>query len=275
MNFFTEEFERLHNDGEQMIRQERASDVEINWIPKLADDGQPILNKSGKPRRQYMINTRLKTCRIKDYLVSLESCTCRDFQSRRLPCKHMYKLAARLGLFVREDERSRELIADFSKGYADGWKFIVRRCHYESLDIKWQEVLAEGEKRGANSKKVKVLTQGNLYNFQRGYSFFDTMEAYETIWGEALKKIKYMLQIDYAKESLVFPVVEWNGNRFVRKKVPDQGLIQFSLHSPQIVDGVLRLMPITSYVCSPDEFVSLLKTGSFVDNDGEIITLEW
>lgn len=31
------------------------------------------------------------------YMVSLEHCDCRDFDSRRLPCKHMYWLAKHLG----------------------------------------------------------------------------------------------------------------------------------------------------------------------------------
>lgn len=31
------------------------------------------------------------------YNVSLESCTCYDFSSRHLPCKHMYHLAKELG----------------------------------------------------------------------------------------------------------------------------------------------------------------------------------
>lgn len=31
------------------------------------------------------------------YQVTLNSCTCYDFESRHLPCKHMYKLASELG----------------------------------------------------------------------------------------------------------------------------------------------------------------------------------
>lgn len=32
------------------------------------------------------------------YDTSLSQCTCYDFQSRRLPCKHMYRLAVELGM---------------------------------------------------------------------------------------------------------------------------------------------------------------------------------
>lgn len=33
------------------------------------------------------------------YDVTLNSCTCHDFQMRQLPCKHIYKLAFELGYF--------------------------------------------------------------------------------------------------------------------------------------------------------------------------------
>lgn len=40
------------------------------------------------------------------YHVTLESCTCGDFRRRKLPCKHMYRLAMELGEFG----------GDFAKG---------------------------------------------------------------------------------------------------------------------------------------------------------------
>ncbi len=36
------------------------------------------------------------------YNTSLDMCTCRDFEERHLPCKHMYRLAHELGLFYSE-----------------------------------------------------------------------------------------------------------------------------------------------------------------------------
>ena len=133
MNYFEEGYEELHNDAEQMLRQERAGELEINWTVRTGEDGNAILTGKGQARRIYMYNGRLQTCRIKDYLVSLESCTCRDFELRQVPCKHMYKLASRAGLFVRRDERSRELIADFSTDYAAGWAFTARKSTYDAL----------------------------------------------------------------------------------------------------------------------------------------------
>jgi TM2 domain-containing membrane protein YozV len=40
-----------------------------------------------------------KCARIRDYAVSLEYCTCPDFEERQLPCKHMYRLAHELNVF--------------------------------------------------------------------------------------------------------------------------------------------------------------------------------
>lgn len=53
------------------------------------------------------------------YDTSLSQCTCYDFQSRRLPCKHMYRLAVELGIIeiIRripggESTASKELLAE-------------------------------------------------------------------------------------------------------------------------------------------------------------------
>ena len=250
MNFFSSEFEELHNEEEQIARQDKSSKVEMARV-----------------------NVKTQTGRTKygDYDVSLEGCTCTDFKMRQLPCKHMYKLANKLKLFVNKNERSRQLMADFSKGYADGWKFIVRPCNYESLDIMWQWLLAEGEKSGKNSKKELVLTQGKLYNFQSGYIFYDDMAAYTGIWGDALKKINCCVQIDSATETDVRPIVVWEDNKFVRRQEPIYGMVNFSVYKPDAERT--RLEKIKSYSCRQDEFVSLLKIGEFADENGEIQTL--
>lgn len=38
-----------------------------------------------------------------DYRTTLKNCTCMDFQRRAFPCKHMYRLAHELGVFMLED----------------------------------------------------------------------------------------------------------------------------------------------------------------------------
>lgn len=45
------------------------------------------------------INCENQTGVINDYIVTLDTCSCRDWSVRRLPCKHIYRLAHELGLF--------------------------------------------------------------------------------------------------------------------------------------------------------------------------------
>jgi hypothetical protein len=44
------------------------------------------------------VNQEQQTGIINDYEVTLDGCTCRDWFVRRLPCKHMYRLAHELGI---------------------------------------------------------------------------------------------------------------------------------------------------------------------------------
>lgn len=78
-SFFTGEFNYIHSLPEQISRQERAMNLTVYDIDKEAQMGL-----------------------INDYHVTLEECTCPDFQynqARKKPCKHMYRLAMELGLF--------------------------------------------------------------------------------------------------------------------------------------------------------------------------------
>lgn len=47
---------------------------------------------------EVVLHQQSKTAKIRSYSVSLNQCTCEDFQERKLPCKHIYRLAFELGL---------------------------------------------------------------------------------------------------------------------------------------------------------------------------------
>lgn len=271
MNFFDDGFEDLHNDEEQLIRQDRSSEVEIDWLLNLDADGKIIKTPKGNVSKNFLCNGRLKTCRINDYLVSLHWCSCRDFQMRQLPCKHMYKLASKLGVFAKKESRTTNLIADFSSGHAAGWAFVVRPCNFAALDIKRQAMFADGEKRNQNSRKKVVLTQGDNFNFTRGLVFYDDAVAYSEVWRDALQKINVSLQIDSATETRSVPVVKWNGKRYERREIPIYGSVNFSVYKPNAERS--RFEQVASYLCRQDEFVNLLKTGNFFDENGESVTL--
>ena len=72
--------ETLHNDYEQIKRivfsqRIKSENVTVDTSTQSAE----IVGRDGT------------------YDVTLESCTCYDFESRQLPCKHMYCLAHKLG----------------------------------------------------------------------------------------------------------------------------------------------------------------------------------
>lgn len=69
----------VHSTTDQLNRIRRSTSVKI--ISYDSDSQTAIIAGSGK-------NT---------YTTSFSTCTCGDFISRRLPCKHMYRLAAQYG----------------------------------------------------------------------------------------------------------------------------------------------------------------------------------
>ena len=49
------------------------------------------------------------------YNVTLNSCTCHDFEARQLPCKHIYKLASELGYLEDLPKPSRKAAKAFKE----------------------------------------------------------------------------------------------------------------------------------------------------------------
>jgi len=245
----------LHNESEQIKRQEKFSEVAIKIRNKIK-----------------LFDSELKKMTTtKGYEVTLENCTCRDFQIRHKPCKHMYKLANKLKIFVRKNGRSRELAADFSKGYADGWKFIVRPCNFADLDIYYSNLLAEGEKSGKNSNKDLILTQGKRFNFKRGEIFFDNVIAYEEVWEKSLQELNYCLQIDSVieTEGSNIPEIIFEDEKFVSQLTAIYGTVDFTIYKNDL-STTGGFEKVKNYSCRQDEFVELLKTGNFADLNGEI-----
>lgn len=69
-----------HSEAEQLKRQKSACSKKLTPIAIDRDSGTGLFEGSSK-----------------DYKVSLERCECIDFARRKLPCKHMYRLAHELG----------------------------------------------------------------------------------------------------------------------------------------------------------------------------------
>ncbi|CUQ03091.1 SWIM zinc finger family protein [Anaerotruncus colihominis] len=89
-------WELAHDSKTQFKRMERAAqnDCTIKQLDKL-NRYALFSGKQGKP-----------------YRTTLISCTCPDFKERKLPCKHMYKLAQSLELIdlAELEEKSEDLL---------------------------------------------------------------------------------------------------------------------------------------------------------------------
>lgn len=80
--FWNSSADILHSDPSQRARQARAI---------------------GIPLEPQFLDVEESCCRIYDFAVSLDQCTCGDWIHRHLPCKHMYRLAHELGIFDLND----------------------------------------------------------------------------------------------------------------------------------------------------------------------------
>ena len=73
--------EYIHDDPDQRKRMASATKSALTPVEIYEDGSAQFSGRSGK------------------YITTLESCQCGDFISRRLPCKHMYRLAYELERF--------------------------------------------------------------------------------------------------------------------------------------------------------------------------------
>lgn len=271
IDFFSEESTELHNTPEQLSRQDRLWELKVVELDRERDVG--IVYSGAKDSGH-------------SYETSLTGCQCVDFHRRKLPCKHIYRLATELGVYRSVSlKRSPELIADFSKGYADGWAFVVRPCNFLALDIVYSPLVVSGEDgkpiKGSDGRSIKenVLTQGDVYNFSIGQVFYSDPIAYEAPWGDALKVLRCSLQIDEVSPSSVDVEVHFGEvpvlssekrlprNGIIRRYVPDYGDVRFSLYRPNDARDCVK--KVQSFSCRQNEFLRLLMTGEFTDSSGE------
>lgn len=105
-----------HNDGGQSFRQERA--CEARYTPLS-------LNRNFGTAKFRGIDS--------DYDTTLSKCNCHDFQRHFLPCKHMYRLAYELDVFMLDDVK---YVPDPSKiMFADDLRAIIQSLTPRSSDI--------------------------------------------------------------------------------------------------------------------------------------------
>ncbi len=234
--FFTEESLPLHQSDDQITRQFSSKEVVLSSFDKAAMSG---------------ISST-------EHFITLSACSCLDFSTRKLPCKHMYHLASKLDLFkFSSNQRSLELIADFSDGFAKDWKFAIPTSSFAALDILWTPRVSQSEK--SKGDKELVLTQGSLYNFQSGSVYYDTSLAYQKSWKEALSYIQQFVQIKSVTPSSPKQTVLFDNGLLVNSTTISYGVVTFSLFK---VDPITQSpLPPKIKKCTQNHFVEFLKTG--------------
>lgn len=126
----------LHRSDDQRKRQKSAANKKCTPLEVDKSIGAGVFAGSGK----------------KPYSVTLEQCTCSDFVRRRLPCKHMYRLAHEVGVCALSDvEAARARIPN------DDALAIVDALSDET----------------AKSFRSKILTHRNFKNDMGPYYFVD------------------------------------------------------------------------------------------------------
>ena len=232
MNFFTPECLKLHNEDDQLYFQVGLSNLEIS-------------EKNENELTALVYDTEDGD----EYRASLEKCDCKYFKDHQLPCRHMYRAANAFSLFkTSKNATSKKLIADFSIGYADGWKFIVRPCNYLALDIR------QLPPAKSSIDKRPTLVQGKYYNFVTGSLFYDNMAAYNKKWGDALKEINHSIQITESTPTNLDYEVVLKDNILTRITLINYGTVKFKLWSAN--DKF-----VGEFTCKQNEFLEILRSG--------------
>lgn len=154
----------------------------------------------------------------KTYRTSLYSCTCKDFQARKIPCKHMIFLASELGLLSPYPDNPKQDLLDVEKSinahYVEQYDAIYRKCQQKYQEIQ-QLVNAKSTRYPwladriaeynyiCNTSIEEALRQKQLPAIKAA----DTVKAIKNENRDLLKKSK-MLEYQLACYESLFPWLE-------------------------------------------------------------------
>lgn len=180
------------------------------------------------------------------------------------------------------DERSTNLIADFTDGYALGWRFAVRDVFRSALDIKWTPRIYTSDEVDENGKKRKIIeylwTQGKYFNFTQGDVIYDTRIAYKLKWSDALQHIKLFVQVAESSPTQLVTNSTINTLTAQGNESPNDDLI---LQKVQIRSGKVKFKlfrpnsdrsnvdELEKIDCDQKNFVTFLQTGIITTLDNK------
>lgn len=128
-----------------------------NWDISIHEDEAQIA-RQGKALSypfDFKIDETAETARFSStsdlpyYETTLTECTCYDFQTRQLPCKHIYRLAVELGVIEIIKRTSRIKKGDLSKSIEE-----VNAC--EDIDNHPEQVKRAEKAKGAKMKPLSI-----------------------------------------------------------------------------------------------------------------------
>ncbi len=165
---------------------------------------------------------------------------------------------------AQKNQRSTELIAEFSGGFAVGWTMAVRECFRSQMDIKFTaRTENQPAPAGQESKKqVKFWTQGPRIAFDAGHVFFDTPLAYAK-WDNAMQHIQLACSILEAAPNEVRKKGQapMGGNALI------EGYVLIELFVPN--RNKTRLISKGKLKLSQNDFLDFLMTGK-LNRAGEL-----
>jgi hypothetical protein len=150
---------------------------------------------------------------------------------------------------ARERERSTELIANFTDGFADDWFMAVRECFKEELDIRLTD-------RKKDKISYRDWKQGPDYCFSEGQILYDSKYGYSN-WQNAMENINIACQIVEAKPNM--PIKFVNEKTGKNNFKTSEGYVKFVLYKPNADRD--KLMGFVGYHLTQNQFVKFLQYG--------------
>lgn len=131
---------------------------------------------------------------------------------------------------------------DVWDGWCEGWAFAVQPAFAAAMDIL-------PTLRTEQGRTSLLWTQGSAFNFKEGHTLYDTPEAYSLPWAEALRHIRYSIQIIGAAPASSATALQ----------ARDPGRVAYRLYSPNV--DRTNLVPMATHNTTQDDFMRFLITG--------------